>query len=131
MTGIDLAYAMSEHSTLSDVPLVLTGDDGDLGRLEAFRAGVRDYIPRPFLDEELVIRVHRVAAPRPRRPARACAAASSTSASARCCRCSSSSARAASCSCSAHGEIARVFVADGRILKVEAHRRQRRRRGTA
>jgi len=61
--GIDLAYAMSEHTTLSDVPLVLTGDEGDLARLEAFRAGVRDYIPRPFLDEELVIRVHRVVAP--------------------------------------------------------------------
>src|SRR5262249_1189910 len=43
------------------VPLVLIGDEGDLGRLEAFRAGVRDYIPSPFLDEELVIRVHRVA----------------------------------------------------------------------
>ncbi len=63
MTGVDFAYAISEHSTLSDVPLILTGDDADLGRLEAFRAGVRDYIPRPFLDEELVIRVHRVAAP--------------------------------------------------------------------
>lgn len=63
MTGVDLAYAMSEHATLSDVPLVLSGEEGDLGRLEAFRAGVRDYIPRPFLDEELVIRVHRIAAP--------------------------------------------------------------------
>ena len=65
MTGVELAFAMSEHATLSEVPLVLTGDDGDLGRLEAFRAGVRDYIPQPFLDEELVIRVHRVAAPSP------------------------------------------------------------------
>ena len=65
MTGTDLAYAMSEHSTLSDVPLLLTGEDGDLGRLDAFRAGVRDYIPIPFLDEELVIRVHRIAAPPP------------------------------------------------------------------
>jgi CheY-like chemotaxis protein len=63
MTGVDLAYAMSEHSTLADVPVVLTGDEGDLARLEAFRAGVRDYVPRPFLDEELVIRVHRVVAP--------------------------------------------------------------------
>lgn len=63
MTGIDLAYAMSEHTTLADVPLVLTGDETDLARLEAFRAGIRDYIPRPFLDEELVIRVHRVVAP--------------------------------------------------------------------
>lgn len=63
MTGVDLAYAMSEHATLSDVPLLLTGEEADLGRLEAFRAGVRDYIPIPFLDEELVIRVHRVVAP--------------------------------------------------------------------
>jgi CheY-like chemotaxis protein len=63
MTGVDLAYAMSEHATLSAVPLVLIGDDSDLGRLEAFRAGVRDYIPLPFLDEELVIRVHRVVLP--------------------------------------------------------------------
>jgi len=54
---------MAEHQMLSDVPLVLTGDEGDLSRLEAFRAGVRDYIPIPFLDEELVIRVHRVIAP--------------------------------------------------------------------
>jgi CheY-like chemotaxis protein/Tfp pilus assembly protein PilZ len=63
MTGLEFAYAMAEHGTLADVPLVLTGDDGDLGRLEAFRAGVRDYIPVPFLDEELVIRVHRMLAP--------------------------------------------------------------------
>jgi CheY-like chemotaxis protein len=63
MSGVDLAYAMSEHATLSDVPLVLTGDEGDLARLEGFRAGIRDYIPKPFLDEELVIRVHRVIAP--------------------------------------------------------------------
>jgi CheY-like chemotaxis protein/Tfp pilus assembly protein PilZ len=63
MSGIDLAYAMSDHESLNVVPLVLTGDEGDLGRLEAFRAGVRDFIPKPFLDEELVIRVHRVVAP--------------------------------------------------------------------
>ena len=63
MSGVELAYAMAEHATLSDVPIVLTGDEGDLSRLEAFRAGVRDYIPKPFLDEELVIRVHRVLAP--------------------------------------------------------------------
>jgi hypothetical protein len=54
---------MSEHRLLSEVPLVLTGEDGDHGRLEAYRAGIRDYIPVPFLDEELVIRVHRVATP--------------------------------------------------------------------
>jgi CheY-like chemotaxis protein/Tfp pilus assembly protein PilZ len=63
MSGVDLAYAMSDHETLSTVPLVLTGEETDLARLEAFRAGIRDYIPKPFLDEELVIRLHRVVAP--------------------------------------------------------------------
>ena len=62
MTGVDLAYALSEHQALSDVPLVLVGEDGDIGRLDAYRAGVRDYIPLPFLDEELAIRVGRVTA---------------------------------------------------------------------
>jgi CheY-like chemotaxis protein len=69
MSGIDLAYAMSEHGVLADVPLLLSAEEqGDLARLEAYRAGVRDYVPRPFLDEELVIRVHRVAAPPPTGP---------------------------------------------------------------
>ena len=65
MTGVDLAHAMSEHATLSNVPLVLNGEEPDHARLEAYRAGVRDYIPRPFLDEELVIRLRRIAAPDP------------------------------------------------------------------
>ncbi|MBX3156614.1 MAG: DUF4388 domain-containing protein [Deltaproteobacteria bacterium] len=119
MSGIDLAHAMSEHATLSDVPLVLTGDEGDLARLEAYRAGVRDLIPRPFLDEELVIRVHRVAAPTPG---------------------ASQGLRGSLVDISLGtllslfeferksgvlllmrtGEIARVFVGEGRVLKVES-----------
>jgi CheY-like chemotaxis protein/Tfp pilus assembly protein PilZ len=119
MTGVDLAYAMSEHSTLSDVPLVLTGEEGDLSRLEAFRAGIRDYIPIPFLDEELVIRVHRIAAPGPQ---------------------SSQGLRGNLVDIGLgtlltlfeferksgvllvirSGEIARIFVSEGKILKVEA-----------
>ncbi len=119
MTGIDLAYAMGEHSTLSDVPLVLTGEQGDLARLEAFRAGVRDYIPRPFLDEELVIRVHRVAAP-------------ATPASSYGLRGSlmdiglgtllslfEFERKSGVLLVLRGGEIARVFVAEGRILKIE------------
>jgi CheY-like chemotaxis protein len=118
MSGIDLAYAMAEHATLSDVPLVLTGDEGDLGRLEAYRAGIRDYIPRPFLDEELVIRVHRVTAQSP---------------------VASAGLRGSLVDISIgtllslfeferksgvllllrNNEIARIFVADGRCLKVE------------
>lgn len=69
MTGTDLAYAMAEHATLAGVPLVLIGDEGDIARLEAYRAGVRDFIPQPFLDEELVIRIRRIAAPAQGAPA--------------------------------------------------------------
>ena len=65
MAGIDLAYALAENASLADVPVVLTGQEGDLARLEAFRAGIRDYIPQPFLDEEMLIRVHRVVSPPP------------------------------------------------------------------
>lgn len=119
MTGVDLAYAMSEHATLSDVPLVLSGDEGDLQRLEAFRAGVRDYIPRPFLDEELVIRVHRIAAP--------------VSASAAGLRGSlvdiglgtllsllEFERKSGILMLARTNELARIFVSDGRLLKVES-----------
>jgi CheY-like chemotaxis protein/Tfp pilus assembly protein PilZ len=121
MTGIDLAYAMSEHVILADVPLVLTGDDGDLGRLHAFRAGVRDHIPRPFLDEELVIRVHRVVTP----------PAPGTSFGLRgslvdiglgtLLSLFEFERKSGVLLLLRGGEIARVFVADGRILEVEAH----------
>ncbi len=115
MTGTDLAYAMTEHTTLSDVPLILTGDDGDLGRLEAYRAGVRDYVPRPFLDQELVIRVHRVVAPTPASNSRPPRQHRRHRHSGRCSRCSSSSASPASCCCCVTARSTRVFVADGHI----------------
>lgn len=66
MNGVEFAHAMSEHRSLVDVPLLLIGEDAsDLARLAAYRAGVADFIPSPFLDEELVIRVSRFAAPVP------------------------------------------------------------------
>lgn len=64
MNGAELAQAMSEHAVLSGVPLVLLGGDGsDMLRLEAYRAGAADFVPAPFLDEELIIRISRVAVP--------------------------------------------------------------------
>jgi CheY-like chemotaxis protein len=119
MNGIDLAYAMSEHSTLADVPLVLTGDEGDLGRLDAFRAGVRDYVPKPFLDEELVIRVHRVVAPvvpiaNPGLRGNLVDIGLGTLLSL-----FEFERKSGILLLLRNGEIARVFVSDGRILKVE------------
>ncbi len=119
MTGTDLAYAMTEHATLSDVPLILIGDDGDLGRLEAFRAGVRDYVPRPFLDQELVIRVHRVVAPAP--PSNPGLRGSIADIGlGTLLSLFEFERKSGILLLLRHGEIGRVFVSDGRILKVES-----------
>ncbi len=120
MTGIDLAYAMSEHATLSDVPLVLNGDDSDLQRLEAYRAGVRDYIPRPFLDEELVIRVHRIAAPLPASMNQGLRGSLVDISLATLLSLFEFERKSGVLLLLREGEIARVFVAEGRLLKVEA-----------
>jgi len=67
MDGLTLVRSLSIHPRLSRVPVILTSDDtSDLTRLDAFRLGVRDFITRPFVDEELVLRAHRVALDMPR-----------------------------------------------------------------
>lgn len=66
-SGLDLLRAIAVHPRLSAVPVVLMSDDAsDHTRLDAFRLGVRDFLIRPFLDEELVIRVRRAATLAPR-----------------------------------------------------------------
>ncbi len=120
MTGIDLAYAMSEHQLLSDVPLVLNGDGGDLIRLEAFRAGVRDYIPRPFLDEELILRVHRVAAPPSPVASPGLRGSISDIGLGTLLSLFEFERKSGILLLLRNGEIGRIFVADGRIIKVEA-----------
>jgi len=60
LDGLGLIRALGIHARLGRVPVVvLSDDDSDLVRLEAYRLGVRDCLTRPFLDEELVIRVRR------------------------------------------------------------------------
>jgi CheY-like chemotaxis protein len=119
MSGVDLAMAMSDNDALSDVPLILTGTDGDLGRLEAFRAGVRDYIPQPFLDEELVIRVHRIAAPPP--PSAVGLRGSLVDITlGTLLSLFEFERKSGVLLLLGGGEIARVFVAEGRCIKVEA-----------
>jgi len=118
MTGVDLMYAMSDHPTLAEVPLVLTGGESDLHRLEAYRAGVRDYVPRPFLDEELLIRVHRVVAP-------ATSAAPGLRGSLHDIALGTLLSlfeferKSGVLSLQRKGEVSRLFLADGRILKLE------------
>jgi DNA-binding response OmpR family regulator len=61
MDGWTMVRAMAANPRLVDVPVVFTSDDpSDMTRLQAYRLGVRDYITRPFIEEELVIRIHRL-----------------------------------------------------------------------
>jgi CheY-like chemotaxis protein len=61
MDGWTLFKTMAAHPRLDTVPVLFTSDDpSDMTRLQAYRLGVRDYITRPFIEEELVIRLGRI-----------------------------------------------------------------------
>jgi len=69
MDGIALLSRIKGKPQLADVPVVLMGDEAtDLTRLQAYRLGVRDVIPKPFTDEELCIRVRRAVLENRRQP---------------------------------------------------------------
>lgn len=61
MDGWNLLRSMGANPRLDSVPVVFISDDpSDMTRLQAYRLGVRDFITRPFIEEELVIRVGRL-----------------------------------------------------------------------
>lgn len=63
MDGWTLMRRFRAHPMLADVPVVLMSDQtGDLTRLSAYRMGARDFIQRPFTDEELALRLKAVSA---------------------------------------------------------------------
>jgi CheY-like chemotaxis protein/Tfp pilus assembly protein PilZ len=67
MDGWAMLKTMAAHPRLFDVPVVFTSDDpSDMTRLQAYRLGVRDYISKPFIEEELVIRLTRLVTSVPR-----------------------------------------------------------------
>ncbi len=62
MDGWKLLKALSANPYLNDVPVVLTSEDGsDMTRLLAYRQGVREFVHKPFIEDEIVIRLHRIA----------------------------------------------------------------------
>ena len=70
MDGLALLTRLKAKPQLAEVPVVLTAEEAtDFTRLQAYRLGVRDVIPRPFTDEELCIRVRRAVVDGRRPPA--------------------------------------------------------------
>jgi CheY-like chemotaxis protein/Tfp pilus assembly protein PilZ len=60
LDGNRLLRELAIHPRSAAIPVVIVSDDqSDMTRLEAYQLGVRDYIARPFLDDELLIRVRR------------------------------------------------------------------------
>jgi len=65
ITGWDLASTLAAKANLSHIPLVLMSEDtSTMTRLRAYRLGLADFVPKPFTDEELCIRLSRVLAAR-------------------------------------------------------------------
>ncbi len=62
MDGWTLVKTMAANPTVNEVPVMLTSDDAsDMTRLQAYRLGVKDFVHKPFTDEEIVIRLRRLA----------------------------------------------------------------------
>jgi CheY-like chemotaxis protein len=126
MPGLDgwsLFRMMAAHPRLDHVPVIFTSDDpSDMTRLQAYRLGIRDYIMRPFIEEELVIRLGRIVGTGPR------ATGESTMLSGSVAEISIPTLLSLLDFERKSGillllndrQAARVFVAEGRIVKVEA-----------
>lgn len=63
MDGFALLGRLAENFDLVDIPVVLTSSDAaPIQRLRAYRLGAADFIPAPFMDEEVAIRLRRAVA---------------------------------------------------------------------
>ncbi|HLU68792.1 MAG TPA: response regulator [Kofleriaceae bacterium] len=63
MDGWTLLKRLRAHPMLARIPVVLMTDQGsELARLTAYRMGARDFIEKPFTDEEIILRLVAVSA---------------------------------------------------------------------
>ena len=61
MPGIDGFEVLSEIRKVSEIPVImLTARQSEVDRVKGFRAGVDDYVVKPFSASELMLRVRRL-----------------------------------------------------------------------
>jgi DNA-binding response OmpR family regulator len=61
LPGIDGFEVLKEIRQISELPVImLTARQGEVDRVRGFRAGVDDYVIKPFSAKELMLRVHRL-----------------------------------------------------------------------
>jgi DNA-binding response OmpR family regulator/Tfp pilus assembly protein PilZ len=121
LDGAGLVRQLAHHPNLVEVPVVMTGDDGsDLARLAAYRIGVREYIPKPFTDEELVIRVHRLTVPTTVEPTASLRGSLSDVGVTTLLSLFEFERKSGILMLMREGELARLLVGEGRVIKVES-----------
>lgn len=61
MDGMELSKKIKEDIKISHIPiLILTAKDSEESRIESFRIGVDEYLQKPFNEELLLLRIHRI-----------------------------------------------------------------------
>lgn len=121
LDGAGVVRRLAHHPLLVDVPVVMTGDDGsDLARLAAYRIGVREYIPKPFTDDELVIRVHRLTLPAAAEPTASLRGSLADVGVTTLLSLFEFERKSGILMLMRDGELARLLVGDGRVIRVEA-----------
>jgi CheY-like chemotaxis protein/Tfp pilus assembly protein PilZ len=121
LDGAGVVRRLAHHPLLVDVPVVMTGDDGsDLARLAAYRIGVREYIPKPFTDDELVIRVHRLTLPTAAEPTASLRGSLADVGVTTLLSLFEFERKSGILMLMRDGELARLLVGDGRVIRVEA-----------
>jgi CheY-like chemotaxis protein len=122
MDGLTLLTRLAAKPRLAEVPVVLMSDEAaDFTRLQAYRLGVRDVIPKPFSDEELRIRVRRAALEGRRPPAEPVLRGNLSEISiATLLSLFEFERKSGILLLLRDGEIGRLFVSEGKVLKVES-----------
>jgi CheY-like chemotaxis protein len=123
MDGWTLISRLGTLPGLAELPILMMADDaGELNRLRAYRAGVADFMPRPFTNEELIIRTRRLASGGRRSGIEppALRGALGEIAIGTLLSFLEFERKSGVLAVWAAGQIARIFVAEGRIVRVEA-----------
>ena len=121
--GWTLVKAMASNPRLVDVPVVFMSEDGsDMTRLQAYRLGVRDFVHKPFIEEELIIRLHRLVLGQPRGVAESVMLRGNLAeiSVATLLSLLEFERKSGILLLLRDGDIARLFVASGRVVKVES-----------
>lgn len=120
LDGWALIERLSRRPALARIPVVLmSDDDSDITRLQAYRLGVRDFIPRPFTDEELVLRLRRIALERHHSRATVLRGSLGEISAATLLSLLDFERKSGSLLVSSGGEVARLSIAAGRLVRVE------------